>query len=186
MKTKITGHDLIALGYRQGKWMKEAIAHINANRLEGEALTSYLEQFKMPELIALHNAPVEFSINIKAENDLEEDNVSKVINSMQTLMRTPTLVDGAIMPDACPTGPDGTIPVGGVAVAKNAIHPGMHSADICCSVMLTDFGKTDPKAILDAAHANTHFGPGGRDRNTQFRFPEELLEAFEKQCLVEG
>ena len=64
--------------------------------------------------------------------------------------------------------------VGGVAVAKNAIHPGMHSADICCSVMLTDFGKADPKEILDAAHANTHFGPGGRERDSQFRFPTEL------------
>ena len=58
---------------------------------------------------------------------------------MQTLMKTPTIVDGAIMPDACPAGPNGTIPVGGVAVAKNAIHPGMHSADICCSVMLNRF-----------------------------------------------
>jgi RNA-splicing ligase RtcB len=179
MKTKITGNDLIALGYRQGKWMKEAITHINENNLEGDDLTAYLQQFKSPDPIALHANPVDFSINIKAENDLEKDNVAKVINSMQTLMKTPTLVAGAIMPDACPAGPDGTIPVGGVAVAKNAIHPGMHSADICCSVMLTDFGKADPKAILDAAHANTHFGPGGRDRNTQFHFPKILLDAFE-------
>ena len=142
-------------------------------------LTDYLEQFKSPDPIPLHDKPIAFSINIKAENEEEKENVDKVINSMQTLMKTPTLVDGAIMPDACPAGPDGTIPVGGVVVAKNAIHPGMHSADICCSVMLTDFGKANPKDILDAAHANTHFGPGGRDRNSQFRFPKELLEAFE-------
>ena len=184
MKTKITGHDLIALGYRQGKWMKEAIVHINDNALEGEGLTTYLEQFKSPDPIPLHAQPIEFSINIEAENELEEDNVSKVINSMQTLMKTPTLVGGALMPDACPTGSDGTIPVGGVAVAKNAIHPGMHSSDICCSVMLTDFGNTDPKAILDAAHANTHFGPGGRDRNSQFRFSEALLDNFEDNILL--
>ena len=181
---KITGHDLIALGYRQGKWMKDALVYINENQLQGDALQSYLEQYKLPDPLPLHSKPLDFSINIKAENELEEDNVSKVINSMQTLMKTPTLVNGAIMPDACPTGPDGTIPVGGVAVAKNAIHPGMHSADICCSVMLTDFGKADPKAILDAAHANTHFGPGGRDRNTQFRFPKELLDAFENSNLL--
>ena len=42
MKTKITGHDLIALGYRQGKWMKDAIAHINANALEGEAYSQVM------------------------------------------------------------------------------------------------------------------------------------------------
>lgn len=178
-KNKITGKEIIALGYRQGKWMKDAIAYINENNLDSEAMTDYLKQFKSPDPIALHKQPLEFSINIKAENEEEKGNVSKVINSMQTLMKTPTLVDGAIMPDACPAGLDGTIPVGGVAVAKNAIHPGMHSADICCSVMLTDFGKVDPKDILDAAHANTHFGPGGRDRNSQFRFPAALLEAFE-------
>lgn len=177
--TKITGNHLLELGFRQGKWMKDAIIHINENKLEDNEMMAYLEQFKSPDPIALHKSPKVFSINIKAENEEEKDNVAKVINSMQTLMKTPTLVDGAIMPDACPAGPDGTIPVGGVAVAKNAIHPGMHSADICCSVMLTDFGKADPKDILDTAHANTHFGPGGRDRDSQFRLPKELLEAFE-------
>ena len=77
---------------------------------------------------------------------------------MKEVMKTPTVVDGAVMPDACPTGHVGTIPVGGVVATKNAIHPGMHSADICCSVMLTDYGKVDPKLILDEAHKATHFG----------------------------
>jgi tRNA-splicing ligase RtcB (3'-phosphate/5'-hydroxy nucleic acid ligase) len=184
MKTNITGNDLIELGFKQGKWMKNAINYINENGLTGDTLVEYLEQFKSAEPMDLHKVHMTFYINIKAENELEEDNVAKVINSMQTLMKTPTLVAGAIMPDACPAGPDGTIPVGGVAVAKNAIHPGMHSADICCSVMLTDFGKADPKDILDAAHANTHFGSGGRDRNSQFRFPKELLDAFEDNYLL--
>lgn len=181
---KITGHDLIALGYKQGKWMKKAIKHINLHQLQGDTLVSYLEQFKTPEPIALHSTPKPFSINIRAENELERDNVDHVINSMETLMKTPTLVDGAIMPDACPAGPNGTIPVGGVAVAKKAIHPGMHSADICCSVLLTDFGQIDPKTILDVAHTHTHFGPGGRDRESQFQFPQELLEAFKSNVLL--
>ncbi len=184
MTKKITGYDLMALGYRQGKWMKNAIKHINKNKLEGKALDSYLEQFKFPDPIVLHAKAVHFAINIKAENQLEEANVKTVINSMQTLMKTPTLVSGAIMPDACPTGPDGTIPVGGVAVAKNAIHPGMHSADICCSVMLTDFGKVDPKTILDTAHSITHFGPGGRDSDAQFKLPTELLAAFNNNSFL--
>lgn len=177
--TNMNGHDLIALGYRPGKWMKEALLFINENGLEGEALKNYLEQFKLPDPIELHEEYIPFAINIKAENELEETNVNSVISSMETLMKTPTLVNGAVMPDACPTGPNGTIPVGGVAVAKNAIHPGMHSADICCSVMLTDFGDTDPKAVLDAAHSVTHFGPGGRSREDQFRFPMDLLAEIE-------
>ena len=183
-ETKITGKDLIALGYRQGKWMKEALDYINEHQLRDEDLVAYLETFDFPEPLDLHENPVSFSINIKSENEMEATNVNQVISSMHALMRTPTLVDGAVMPDACPTGPIGTIPVGGVAVAKNAIHPGMHSADICCSVMLTDLGEADPKAVLDAAQANTHFGPGGRDRDTQFRFPTALLEAFESNSLL--
>jgi len=127
-------------------------------------------------MIELHEEARDFSINIKAENDLEALNVSNVVESMKELMKTPTLVGGAIMPDACPTGPKGTIPVGGVVVAKNAIHPGMHSADICCSLMLTDFGKADPKDVLDNAHAITHFGFGGRARSEQFDMPKELLD----------
>lgn len=179
MTAKISGDDLIQMGYRQGKWMKNALKHINKHRLDGEVLEEYLKQFKFPDPIELHTEPKEFSINIEAETLLEEKNVKNVINSMRTLMRTPTLVSGALMPDACPAGPDGTIPVGGIAVAKNAIHPGMHSADICCSVMLSDLGDVAPKEVLDAAFNSTHFGPGGRDKNTEFRFPTDLLNAFE-------
>jgi RNA-splicing ligase RtcB len=180
----ITGHTLIEMGFRPGKWFKEALEHINENGLEGNELTAYLEQFKSPDPIPLHNEAIPFSINIRAENELEETNVNSVVETMDELLKTPTLVNGAVMPDACPTGPKGTIPVGGVAVAKNAIHPGMHSADICCSVMLTDFGKTNPKDVLDAAHSITHFGPGGRSREDQFRFPMDLLAEIEANIFL--
>ena len=128
--TTINGNDLIELGFRPGKWFKEAIEYINENNLDKNQITAYLEQFKQQELIPLHETPKDFIINIKAEHESENDNVEKVINTMKVLMKTPTLVAGAIMPDACPTGPEGQIPVGGVVVAKNAIHPGFHSADI--------------------------------------------------------
>ncbi len=183
-KTKITRKTLIDLGFRSAKWFPEAITHINTNQLSEEAMYAYLEQFKSPPVLPLHENPVPFAINLKAEDELEKTNVNSVVASMNTLMKTPTLVDGAIMPDACPTGPNGTIPVGGIAVAKNAIHPGMHSADICCSVMLTDFGDMDPKQVLDVAHNNTHFGPGGRDRNSQYRFPDELLADFKGNYML--
>ena len=181
---KITGKTLIGLGYQQGKWFKEALAHANAERLTGDALIHFLDSVKPPPMIPLQTEKMPLAINIKAENELEQTNVDAVVFSMQKLMQTPTIVSGAVMPDACPTGPAGTIPVGGVVVAKNAIHPGMHSADICCSVMLTDFGKVDPKDVLDKAHSITHFGPGGRDRNSQFRFPAELLAEMEANDLL--
>ena len=80
-------------------------------------------------------------------------------------MKTPTLIAGAVMPDACPTG-EASIPVGGVVVADNAIHPGFHSSDICCSVMATDFGEGhSAETVLNLAHKVTHFGKGGRKRS---------------------
>lgn len=182
--TNITGNTLIEMGLRSGKNFPTILNHINENELTGEDLENYVVQFRLPPEIDLHETHAPLTINIKAENELEEENVRNVIESMKTLLKTPTLVAGSVMPDACPTGPNGTIPVGGIAVAKNAIHPGMHSADICCSVMLTDFGKADPKKVMDAAHSVTHFGGGGRERDDQFRFPAELLAEFENNYFL--
>ncbi len=172
----ITGNELIALGYRPGKWFKDALNHINQNNLSSEKIAYYLKEVS-PTQIFPHNEPVSFHKNIRAENQAEILNVASVIEAMNGLMYTPTLVGGAIMPDACPTGPN-QIPVGGVAVARNAIHPSMHSADICCSVIMTNFGFISPKKVLDMAHATTHFGGGGRAEFSTLpkEFESKLLE----------
>ena len=87
-------------------------------------------------------------MNIRAEDQDEADNVAAVEKHMVELMRVPTVVAGAVMPDACPAGAaPGTIPVGGV-IAATAIHPGMHSSDICCSMALSVFSEVDPTKIL--------------------------------------
>lgn len=177
-KTKITGHDLKQMGFPPAKWYRRALEHINNNPLSKIEVDNYLAQFRLPDPKGLFKNPVSYSLNIAAENELEEENVAKVKETMDVLMKTPTVIGGTVMPDACPAGSIGTIPVGGVVATKNALHPGMHSADICCSVMLTDFGKADPKTLLDAAHQSTHFGPGGRPRGQQFQLPEELLNEF--------
>jgi len=167
----INGNDLIEMGYRSGKWFKEALEHVNTQELSGDSLKAYLDMAQ-PKQILPHDKAKPYHVNILADNELEAINVKRVCESMDELMTVPTLVKGAIMPDACPTGPSGHIPVGGIAVAKNAIHPAMHSADICCSVMMTSFGHVDPKVVLDAAHSITHFGPGGRDDYSDM--PKEL------------
>lgn len=166
----ITGKDLLKLGYKPGKWFKEVLEHANNNQLSGNDLIEYLETVR-PKHIEPHIVPVDFYLNIRAETEEEITNVESVISTMKEIMKTPTLVKGAVMPDACPTG-DGQIPVGGVVVAKNAIHPSMHSADICCSVMMTNFGYIHPKTILDTADSVTHFGGGGRDEYSDL--PSEL------------
>ena len=183
--TKITGKDLVALGYRQGKWFKETLLEANRLRLHGEALTRFLDE-KAPVIIDPHKESVPFHKNIEGEEEVEMTNVDKVCNSMYQLMKTPTVVDGAVMPDACPTGPPGTIPVGGVVVTEDAIHPAMHSADICCSVMMTSFGMVDPKIVLDAAQKITHFGGGGRKENDLFELPSGLEEKVKANYYVKG
>lgn len=177
----MTGKELIALGYRPGKWFKKAMRHIEREGLEGNKIIEYLDKTQ-PVIIPPHDEAKPYHKNIKAENELEKINVDSVLKSMDVLMKTPTLVSGAVMPDACPTGPPGHIPVGGIAVAKNAIHPAMHSADICCSVMMTSFGNIDPKEVLDTAHQITHFGPGGRDDFSEL--PEELMNKIKENTFL--
>ncbi|MFD2786608.1 RtcB family protein [Hymenobacter rubripertinctus] len=174
----LTGKDLVARGLRPGKWFKQALEHINTHNLEGAALEDYLDARKPAPTIPLLTQPVFFHENIRADTPVEQANIDYVRQSMDQLMRTPTVVTGAIMPDACPAGPLGTIPVGGIVVARNAIHPGMHSADICCSVMLTNLGAADPKQVLDVAQQLTHFGPGGRPEGQQFALPAEIEAEF--------
>jgi tRNA-splicing ligase RtcB (3'-phosphate/5'-hydroxy nucleic acid ligase) len=175
---KINGNYLINIGFKPSKWFKEAIEYINQRDLNETEIIDYLEQFRIAEIPLLSKSKQYFR-NIRSANDLEQKNIDNVCESMDVLMKTPTVVTGAVMPDACPAGPKGTIPVGGVVVTKNSIHPGMHSADICCSVMATDCGIVNPKDVLDSAFKATHFGPGGYSKDeSPYKLPEELLEKF--------
>lgn len=174
----VTGKDLIDLGFPQGAALGQALEHVRNAGLEGEALRAWVAQAMPAPYLDLHAQAPAWTLNLDAENEVEAENVAKVTETMEALMRTPTLRAGAVMPDACPAGPDGTIPVGGVVVAEGAIHPGLHSADICCSVMLTEFADAEPKAILDAVHKATHFGPGGRPNGQRYTMSLDLLDAF--------
>jgi tRNA-splicing ligase RtcB (3'-phosphate/5'-hydroxy nucleic acid ligase) len=185
----ITGKTLIAWGYKPGAWFAAAIAAAERARLAGAdaaSIRALVDRFAptptpSPSPALLHR-PGEraYRLNIRAEDDTEAENVAAVEGHMRELMRVPTVVVGAVMPDACPAGSaPGTIPVGGVVAAKNAIHPGMHSADICCSMAVSVFADADATAILDAGMKLSHFGGGGRPRGERLHPPAEVLEAFE-------
>ena len=98
----ITGKELIDRGLKPGKWFKDALEHINTHNLEGAALEDYLDAMKPTPTIPLLAQPVSFHENIRADTPVEQANIDYVRQSMQLLMRTPTVVAGAIMPDACP------------------------------------------------------------------------------------
>lgn len=165
-----TGKELIKIGLKPSRYFSRILKKANDENLSAEQVIVFADSL-IPKTISPLKEAIPFYRNIEPENELEVNNVNKVYAIMDGLMRLPTVVTGAVMPDACPTGAN-QIPVGGVIVTKNAIHPSFHSADICCSVMLSDLGNTSPKDVLDAAHSITHFGPGGREEFSDL--PEEL------------
>lgn len=186
-----TGKDLIEMGIQPGPQFGKLLAEINrtlqAHTHADEesafaAIQAILDAHKAKEaqeaaeraarIVPLRAQPISISVNLTAQSPDEKANLDAVLEAMTLLARTPTVEAAAIMPDACPAG---AIPVGGVAAARKAIHPGWHSADICCSMFATNFGKAKPKAVLDAVFAAGHFGPGGRKRHEEARMPAELL-----------
>lgn len=181
MTHRMSGQDLIDRGFSQGKWFGPALAAASEVLANGgtqeQAIAAALSFQPAPTLALKAGNDVNIRVNIRAENGPEQDNIDKVLVTMRELARTPMVRSAAIMPDACPAGPVGTIPVGGI-VASEAIHPGMHSADICCSMSISIFPGVAPKALLDAVHAVTHFGPGGRPRGQQLRPSDSVMQQF--------
>lgn len=117
----ITGRDLINWGYPQGSWFGAAIAAANEALSSGRDPHEAIKAAMPPPSIPLRAAALPYFLNIRAEDEAEADNIAKVTETMVELMCVPTIVAGAVMPDACPAG---EICVGGVVAAKEAIHPG--------------------------------------------------------------
>ncbi len=186
---KLTGKDLIAAGFEPGHWFSSALDIGNAMLEAGVETTTVMEKIDSmkpaPHLPLKASDDITFYTNIHAENEHEQENIDKVKATMTEVMRTPVVKAGSIMPDACPAGPIGTIPVGGIA-ASEAIHPGMHSADICCSMSISIFKDADPCKLLDSVHEATHFGPGERSRSGQIWPETSLLQKFEENSFLKG
>lgn len=175
MNMEIKGRDLLAAGWHEGKRLGTALRRARELEASGMDRTTMLMQLeeefpKQPPLIEprSHSAPLAEAI--EAENDEEIANVTTVRQRMREILRMPTVQRGAIMPDACPTSPaPATIPVGGAIAVENAIIPGAHSADICCSMFASFFPANHPTSeMMDHLQKVTHFGPGGRPRGEQW------------------
>ncbi|MEM7546600.1 MAG: RtcB family protein [Pseudomonadota bacterium] len=117
----VTGKDWIALGFEQGSDLGKALEHAQREGLVGDALTAWAWANRPAPGIRLQAAP-DYSFTFEATSETEADNVAKVHETTDVLMRMPTLRAGAVMPDACPTGPTGTIAMGAVVGTEKAIH----------------------------------------------------------------
>ena len=170
----ITGKDLLDAGYKgTGSDFGKALAYLNKYSFTDQAMASWIKDNQPKPLLQLQTAP-DLIVNLDADTDQEKLNKENVIKTMEVLMQTPNVVNGVVMPDAMPAGPEGTIPVGGVVVTKGTIHPGMHSADVCCSMMVTEFKDADPAKVMDAISSVTHFGRGGRQDGHRFTLSHNL------------
>lgn len=195
----MNGHDLIAAGFKPGKHFPQLLDLANIMEADGQSTETIFSALRQatpaePEPLVLRTNDIPFGDflynTIDLDNSYEVDNYQSVVQHMDALMRVPVIKAGAIMPDACPSGSAlGTIPVGGVIAAENAILPDMHSADVCCSMAITIFKRQDdPKAVLDAAQAVTHFGPGKRAKSfvRQNRELVDLLASFWQNSFLSG
>ena len=165
-RDQINGHLLVSWGVAPGPKFKQALALARSlaadGKSEDEIRAALVQAFPAP-VVLKRRAKGSFAEAIRAETDEDADNIANVRRHMEELMRCPVLEQGAVMPDACPSGAaPGTIPVGG-AVVSEAIHPAFHSADICCSMYATVFPKGAATGeFMDALKASTRFGPGAR------------------------
>lgn len=204
----LTNRDfIVTLGIPFENWIPFAVEKANSlgiNDIHDERITSIINETKsLPQFnkVAMRKEPLPFHVNLdkgsnfsNADNDYLSKNHEQVISVMNNIMRIPTIVEGAVMPDACHAG---IICVGGVVGAKNAIHPAFHSADICCSMSLTEFDTDDSKSVLDTAMSVTHFGPTGRpvpekmpqwliDRINSNRLTKALIESAQRDFATQG
>lgn len=177
------GKDIIALGFEPGPHIPGMIEVANSmpDASDDEIKAAIIHLAPKPKLKLTDG--LDYHVNISAENDIEQSNIDSVHATMQELMKTPVVKSGAIMPDSMPAGSIGTIPVGGV-VASEAIHPGMHSSDICCSLMITIFEDAEPLDVLNAMHMKTHFGPGGRINGNRFTLAQRILDQFKSSSFL--
>lgn len=154
---KITGEDLIELGYTEGKAIGTAIRVIEQNfknTEREEVLAIALKVFQYPEsflddavlapiandLIEKQNAlnsEIALNENAKAFTVYGEDNIEQgAFDQMKTAMKLPVTVAGALMPDA---HQGYGLPIGGVLAANNAVIPYGVGVDIGCRMALSIF-----------------------------------------------
>ncbi|GHC45679.1 RtcB family protein [Roseibacillus persicicus] len=162
--------DLIEAGWPKGPQMAEMMEKVRELQERGVCDRKYLfkllvRDFGAPEpKVKMREKPAPLAEAILGETKEEKENVAKVRQKMEQLLKVPVIARGAVMPDACPTGPQpAVIPVGGVIAVENAIIPSAHSADICCSMFATFYEeRSSVSNELDSLTTATRFGPGGR------------------------
>lgn len=172
---EVKAHELLAAGWREGPQFGAVLKRareLASTGLDRSGVFAALEADypKEPVRAALRAKPAPLTEAVEAETPTEVVSVAASRSRMTELLHVPVIRRGALMPDTCPAGQGiATIPVGGAIEVENAILPGAHSADICCSMFASFFPANHPVGeLMEHLCKTTHFGSGGRPRGKQF------------------
>ena len=183
-KLKLQGKDLRKIGFKEGRAVGLAIDVMHRNykhtskeealKILSKVLASpqtYLENEelkKVADALIEKPKPVTFDIDIKPQkldyNIFGAEHIEQgALTQMDTAMRLPVAVAGALMPDA---HQGYGLPIGGVLATENAVIPYGVGVDIGCRMCLSIFDL--PETYLNENHSklkqqlnnNTLFGAG--------------------------
>lgn len=199
MDTRINGNDLITLGYEEGPILGLALK-INKKRTgfsRAEMLVHYKNIIEAPETYLDHvtfkklaaaivedaNAPKKEYIALKETPSAyavygAEHIEQGARTQMETAMKLPVTVAGALMPDA---HQGYGLPIGGVLATRNAIIPYGVGVDIGCRMALTVFDIPEAHFYAHEAKykrelmAHTKFG-AGHGFHGQYKSDHAVLE----------
>lgn len=200
MNNNITGKNLIALGYSEGKIVGLALAILNENFRDIEEkellalfkkVKDYPESFLDDEVLSVLAAAVIEEANPKSDETIALINNAKEYsifgadyieegarNQMNIAMKLPVSVAGALMPDA---HQGYGLPIGGVLATRNAIIPYGVGVDIGCRMALSIFDIPEKHYFgKDAMYkreliAFTKFG-AGQNFNGREKADHDVLE----------
>lgn len=158
---KLTGHDLRSLGFAEGKAMGIALAILEKEyaSLSPEAQSALLKNVlenpgaftndaNLGALAHALTAPIDTTIPLQEGKPYQVYGADAIeagaIAQMQTAMKLPIAVSGALMPDA---HQGYGLPIGGVLATNNAVIPYGVGVDIGCRMCLTLYDL--PVAQLD-------------------------------------
>jgi tRNA-splicing ligase RtcB len=197
----ITGNDLKELGYSEGRILGLAL-HLVADKLlqlrKEEVLALLGKARQYPELFLEDESLRPLALAIIEEQNLPADPTIKLNNAppeyavygmeyiedgaksqMDTAMRLPITVAGALMPDA---HQGYGLPIGGVLATKNAIIPYGVGVDIGCRMALSVFDIPESQFLSNESKykreliAHTKFGAGS-SFNGQHKAQHHVLES---------
>lgn len=200
---KIKGNDLLAAGFTEGKILGLALSLLENNftEMSPEAVIALLKDVKEKPETYLDDAVLE-ELATKIIEEAKEPAADTValleradeyavygaahieagaLKQMETAMRLPVTVAGALMPDA---HQGYGLPIGGVLAAKNAVIPYGVGVDIGCRMALSVFDIPEAHFLANEAKykreliAHTRFG-AGHGYHGQYRSAHAVLDRTE-------